>query len=201
MPQNKKKWSFNSIQAWIAGLTGVLLVTSSLIHSAVGIYDSIQGIPSSIGERGNIELYEKYFNSEPLFKGNVPINTNHGKIHLVLEVHNGGDILVKYGIRSQWFPYPSNVANNEFSFISSAVADQVMESPEIGRKYWKHEEYVGKSIQRELYYDDGVKETYIIETNTGLWSKPTRTSYEELPQAISLEIDVFSFPEIDIRDK
>ncbi|GDY26250.1 hypothetical protein AHAT_21400 [Agarivorans sp. Toyoura001] len=203
------KISLTNFGVMAGKLTGVLVVTSSLINSSVDIYRAINNIPTSQAERDNKNYYQRYFGEKPIFQGEVPLATDNGRVTIGLEVHSKGDILVKYGTRSQWFPFPTpDTANTSLGFISSAYAqsssDDTPEYPTATReKYMQYEYQKDGKIIRSKFYPDGQSQTITIDPTTGNVSKSKLAPYIETPQYPTSpeNIDVYRFPEIDVSTK
>ncbi len=216
MPTEAKQ-SVSGITLWAGKITGGLVIATALINSSLDLYRAVYNIPTSQSERDNKEYYEKYFGKKPVFAGAVPLNTDSGKVTISLEVHSQGDILVKYGMRSQWFPFPdtSSLANS-FNLISSAYAENSTDDKtrfplETRDTYKQFESQERGNIVRSKYYPNGNLQIITIDPITGNIKESESLPYSEVPLALPPspnrmplppeDIDVYNFPEIDIRSK
>jgi hypothetical protein len=188
------------VMRWIAGITAVLIVIPALINAGSDIYASILKIPRSDTERANKALFEKHFGKAPLFHGDVPVKTEIGLVNMVLEVHEGGDIFVRYGKHSQWFPCPLVIQEKSSLFGNNAYAEYLAMQQTNPNANYQYDTMLGSKIQRELYFQDGTKETYLIDLRTGYWDEPSKNKYQEVPKEAIPTVDRFEFPVIDLTN-
>lgn len=191
---------FSKVTKFIVGVTGVLVVVPALINAGVDVYRRILNIPGSEGERTNIALYQKHFKQKPLFAADVPVVTDLGEVKMSFEVYDGGDILVVYGKRSQWFPLPFNQHASTFQLIGSANA-QYPAAADQGEMYRQYQTYQGGSITRERFFEDGSVQSYAIDPRTGNWSEPRLGTSDGPPEGSTGSINRYQFPQIDIRSQ
>ncbi len=156
-------WS--RIRNWIVGLTAVVVVLPALINGGIDVYKSVMNIPRTDAERINSELFEKHFNKPPVAVLPVSVKTDLGAVDMRLSIYGEGDIYVEYGSHTRWFPSPVQKTASR-SLISSAYAQVSISQGKTG-EYRQVDTLVGNKIQRERYYSDGTKETYLIDRNTG----------------------------------
>ena len=185
----------------IVAVTGVLVVIPALINAGIDIYYSIQNIPASDSERTNLRLYERYMGKPAVFEGAVPVKTETGTLNISLEIYGGGDIFVRYGERSQWFPAPMENISFNFSAIEKSFAETNQDSqPSNTENFFKRDLQKGKLIQREYYLQDGIKKTYTIDPTTGQWSKPKIEHYEQLPEEATARKKIHEFSVLDLTN-
>jgi len=212
-----EKQSRNRVTVWVGKVTGGLVILTALINGTVDLYRAINNIPTSQSERDNKEYYEKYFGKKPVFQGDVPLNTDSGKVTIGLEVHSQGDILVKYGTRSQWFPFPNRGSSDvAFNFISAAYAENDIDGsnryPLATLDTYKQFETQEKgNIVRTKYFSSGELQVLTIDPVTGNITVSESKPYSKIPETLSVspnskplppaDIDVYKFPEIDVSSK
>ncbi len=56
---------FDRARAWIAGLTGVLVVVPALINAGIDIYAAFAKLPKTEAERATVELFKKEHAVDP----------------------------------------------------------------------------------------------------------------------------------------
>lgn len=179
-PVSKKAGDFLAkIKTKIVGITSVLVVVPALLNAGLDIYNRIHEIPASEGERTNIKLYTDNFGKTPILKENVSWEGAAGKVTMELEVHEGGDILVRYGNSSQWLKSPVHESVSAFEIFSSAYAQDTRADGE--KAIYKRETMKGKTITLELFFEDGSKETRTVNKRTGRWSNPMIGQYTKIP--------------------
>jgi hypothetical protein len=170
---------FARIKSRIVSITSVLVVVPALLNAGLDIYNRINNIPASEGERTNVELFTQNFGKTPILKENVSWEGAAGKISMELEVHEGGDILVRYGNSSQWLRSPVYESVSAFEVFSSAYAQDTRADGE--KAIYKRETMQGKRITQELYFKDNSKETRTVNKRTGRWSNPMLGQYTKVP--------------------
>lgn len=186
------------LRNWIIGITGILVVLPSLIIAGIEVREAILQIPQSESERVNKELYQKYFGKKPIFEGSVPVRMTEGTIDINLEVHDKGDIFIRYGQRSQWFKSPLatnsasriNVISNAYAFNASQYS-----VPDNAQRLDINKPGI---IQREYYLPEGNKKIYSIDPVTGFWSTPKIETYEKLPNKVYPKQNIYQYPAIDL---
>ncbi len=197
---NESLWT--KAKTTLVALTSVLVVVPALINAGVDIYNSIQKIPRTNEERINAELFKTYFNIPPAVTVPVPVKTDLGQTEMRLSVYAGGDILVEYGSHLKWFPSPlkeKQVATAEPGWFSEALADPLGDTLKGAGKYTQKDTATsGNTILRERYFENGVKESFTIDVNTG------RVSDRKVsPAAITEErpkgVNVINYPMIDVE--
>ncbi|HFI9759129.1 hypothetical protein [Vibrio parahaemolyticus] len=212
-----KKEVLGKATIFIGKITGFLVLTTALINGSVDLYRAINNIPTSQSERDNKEYYKKYFGHKPVFQGDVPLITDNGNVTIGLEVHSEGDILVKYGTRSQWFPFPSfNSSGLAFNVISSAHADDhVSENSNYTEEpvdtYKQFETQKEGNIIRSQYFPDGKLQVITIDPVTGNISVSKPQNYGNVPSVfpnpttkkptLPNVINVYQFPTIDVTSE
>lgn len=199
LPKEEIPVRAKKLRGWIVGLTSVLVVVPAMINAGMDIYSTLMDRPVTEAEQINEALFERYFGKAPVFQGSVPIVTEAGSMEITLEVHGAGDIFVRYGDRSQWFPSPlaaTSTAGSGFSLISAAIAaDLPLQLPQ---QYQQRETREDGRIVREMYLPDGEKRVYRIDPKTGRWSAPTVEQYQNVPQQTQQVQRSFEFPTIDL---
>lgn len=188
--------SANRLRTWILGLTSVLVVMPALINAALDIRNVLLNIPRSEAEQINQSFYERYFGQTPVFKGSVPVKTEYGTLEMNLEVHGSGDLFVRYGGRSQWFPSPLNTTHASAGLISEAVAADPGEP--LPAEYQQRELRSGGKLVRELYLPDGRKLVYEINPVSGRWTQASSGSWQTLPEGVSKVQKTVELPVIDL---
>jgi len=159
--------NWNKSVNWITGLTSVLLVIPALIYSGIGIYDVLQDIPQTESEKLNKSLYQKYFGKQPLQVIPIPIKKDSATYQVQFSIYNEGDIFIEYGDMTQWFPFPTIIAQSNFSFspISIAYASDNMAHPT--GKFTLSDELDGAILIRSKIYESGAKVQQSINIRTG----------------------------------
>ena len=190
---------WKKVRGWVVGLTGVLVVVPSLINAGVDIYKSALSIPRTKSEQINADLLKKYFNKTALLTVPVPIMSDLETITMKLSVFDGGDTFVEYGNHAQWFPFPTQ-KQTSISIVSSAYAQSPTHREGTG-KYTQIDKAENNKIVRARYYSDGVKESYIIDANTGnIENKAVTQQAVPSPNASKLpEVEVQRFPVFDLN--
>jgi hypothetical protein len=187
------------VKGWVVGLTSVLVVIPALINAGLDIYNATLDVPKTGSERINAELFQQYFNKEPVVTMPVPIATNRGTTTMKLSVYQAGDIYVEYGDSTRWFPFPVQ-KQAAFSLVSTAYAQS--SSPKQGAgAYSQIERIEGNKIVRERYYANGVKETILLNRNTGTIENKTSSQIGKQPPDVAKgrEVKVLRLPPIDVR--
>jgi hypothetical protein len=192
----QKSGGFGKLIGWIGGITGVLLVIPALINAGLDVYNAALDIPKTEAEAVNVDLFKKYFGKSPLFRADIPVKTELGEVNMELEVHEGGDIFVRYGRRSQWFESPLQTQTVYFPFLRSAHAQEV---GAVG-KYYQYDRMKDNELLRERYFPDGRKESYVVDPLTGTWSNPTIGTYEAVPSDAIPEMKTYQLPVIDLTN-
>ena len=113
-----------------------------------------------------------------------------------LEVYGGGDILVKYGNRSQWFPNPLNKMAS-FNMFHVAHAMEPRRDPALGF-FYQHDSMEGSKLLRERYYQDGTMRRFFINPLTGVWSEPEVSPWTSSPPSNLPGIRTHQYPTIDL---
>lgn len=186
-------------RGWVVGLTGFLVVIPSLINAGVDIYKSVLSIPRTEAEKINAELFKKHFNKTALVTVPVPIKTASGSLAMELSVYDGGDVFVQYGDHTRWFPFSVKKITS-VSILSPAYADPTTPLAGTG-KYSQTDKAENKTIIRERYYSNGVKESYVIDTRTGNIKDKTVTQHARPTTNTSRPptVKVRSLPVIDLN--
>jgi len=152
-------------KAWIVGITSVVVVVPSLINAANDVYVAVAKLPRNDAERANQELYMRYFNKQPVIAVPLPIKHSLGTVDATISVYEGGDVLVEYGARQQWFPFPA--PKKEIGFvISSAHAGDAGNARGIG-SYRQTDRVEGRVLVRKRDFANGISEEQRIDTRTG----------------------------------
>lgn len=157
---------FDVLKGWVAGLTGVLVVIPALINAGVDIYSSLRKLPKTESERLNVELFQKYFNKQPVAAFPVPVKQNNGTVEVRFSVYEEGDVFVEFGNFTQWFPFPSAERKHaHFSPISMAFADA--QGPQGSGRYQQSDRFEDGFVIRERKYDNGINERQVLNPRTG----------------------------------
>jgi Protein of unknown function (DUF1353) len=172
--QTEQNTSFDRLKAWAIGLTGVLLVVPALINSGLDVYKAALKIPKTDAQKVNEEMFQKYFNKQPVIAAPIPITRDAAIVDAKFSIFDGGDIYVEFGKRTQWLPFPAldkKTTQIDFpSLISSAYAaiEQVGLAGE--GDFQQRDTYSGSNIRRERVWGNGVVEILIIDPRTGIIS-------------------------------
>jgi hypothetical protein len=187
------------MKGWVVGLTSVLVVIPALINAGLDIYNSALNIPRTESERINAELFKYYFNKEPIVTMPVPITTNLGTTTMKLSVYETGDVYIEYGDYTRWFPITGRKQASSLSLVSTAYAQS--SPPKQGEGAYSQMDRIEENkILRERYYSNGVKETIIINKNTGKIENKTSSIGKQLPNAPKRpEVRVLRLPPVDVR--
>lgn len=196
-PVNQNSGGFGKLTGWIVGITGVLVVIPALMNAGLDIYNVVRNIPKTETEQVNSDLFKKHFGKPPLFHGVIPVKTELGEVNMELEVHDGGDIFVRYGRRSQWFASPLRTQTVYVPFLRSAHAQEVGVVIGLG-KYYQFDSMKGNELFRERYFPNGTKESYVVNPLTGTWGSPTLGTYKFVPNDAIPEMKTYQFPVIDL---
>jgi hypothetical protein len=120
-----------SIKGVVVALTALLVVVPALINSAHDVYNAVVRNPTNVYARTNDELFRKHFKDKPVLSQPLAIKTATQTAEMLLEVYENGDIFVKYGTFTQWFPVESLKAAGG-PLVGDAAA-QTLPSPQAGR--------------------------------------------------------------------
>lgn len=195
-PQNS---GFGKATSWIAGVTGILIVVPALINAGADIIAEIRKLPKSEAEKTNVVLFERHFGKDPLHRGEIPIKTKLGTVNMELEVHNGGDIFVRYGESSQWFHSPMTRLASTTSIIGAAHAEPGR--IRLAGTFKQYDSRKNGGILRRRYYSSGRTEIYVINPATGQWSKSPARAYRYQPPSPKPAVPTFTYPAIDLTKK
>lgn len=112
-----------TLAAKIGAITAALVAIPALLNGAVDVYRAVANVPTSFQDKTNEELFKQHFGELPLLAQKIGIKRTDATVDMFLEVYSGGDILVRYGGKPQWFRAKAaeRLAANLF-FISSAHA-------------------------------------------------------------------------------
>lgn len=157
----------DKIKSNIVAITGVLLAIPALINSGIDIYNAALKIPRTNEERINAELFKIHFNKPPVVIVPVPIRTSVGAVEMRLSIYDAGDILAEYGDHSKWFPSPMRQQIGETSWFPQAFADSLGQEIHGVGKYTQSDTTANNTISRVRYFENGVKESFTIDMNTG----------------------------------
>lgn len=198
--QDSQPQPLSNLRAWIIGLTGVFVVIPALINSGLDVYRLIANIPACSAERINLKKFKEHFGKSPLHEAIVPINTPNGNIDMNLQVYGLGDILALYGLQSQWFASPLISQQANIWFIERALAQDSVETVP-REKYYQLDSMEKGYLQRQQFFEDGTKKTFIINPRTGVWSRPTIEQYNQLPENAVLQTPppTYKLPPIYIK--
>jgi hypothetical protein len=163
------------LKLWIAGLTSALVILPALINSGHDVYVSLRDLPRSDTERTNQELFRKYFNKQAVISLPLPIKHSLGTAEASISIYEEGDVLVEYGKRTQWFPFPMPKEASSGFFIGNAFAQENSASHGIG-PYRQTERMDGRILVRERSYDNGAVQQQRIDMRTGEISNRTTSS-------------------------
>ena len=170
-----------------------------LINAGADIIAEIRKLPKSESEKVNVVLFKRHFGKDPLHRGEIPIKTKLGTVNMELEVHNGGDIFVRYGDRSQWFHSPMTKVASAPSIIGAAHAEP--RRIRLAGTFKQFDSRKKGSILRHRYYSTGRTETYVINPATGQWSKSTSPAVQHRPPPPKPAVPTFTYPAIDLTKK
>ena len=177
---------FARFKGRIVGLTSILIVLPALINAGVDLYSIVLQLPRTEAEKTNEVLFRTYFDVKPVFIYPIPIKQNNGIVEVEFKIYEKGDVYVKYGNFSQWFPFPSSESVKKkrmgLSFISNAMA-QVQLVPKGLGGYQQTDQLRGTNIIRQRVYENGVIETQVIDTRTGeiLQSTVNQSTQKHVP--------------------
>ncbi len=195
MSNTEQKHSGN-IASWIVGITGILVVVPALINAGADVYASVANLPKSDAEKINLEMFEEHFGKNPLHRGEIPVKTSTGTMSMELEVHTGGDILIRYGNSSQWFRSPVKEIGATFSLVGTAFAQT--STANSNGNFYQHDTLKGGQILRERFYSNGEKKTFVIDRKTGIWSELEVAGSPPRPAPRNLVVPTFKYPQIDV---
>ena len=187
------------VKGWVVGLTSVLVVIPALINAGFDIYSAALNVPKTEAERINAELFRHYFNKEPVVTMPVPITTGVGTTTMKLSVYEAGDIYIEYGDSTRWFPFPVRKQASSFSLVSNAYAQPSLPKQGEGA-YSQIDRIEDNKIVRERVYSNGIKETIVINRNTGKIENKTVTQAAKQPvEPKRPEVKILTLPPIDVR--
>jgi hypothetical protein len=153
-------------KAWIVGITSVVVVVPALINAANDVYVTVAKLPRNEAERVNQALYMRYFNKQPVIAVPLPIKHSLGTVDATISVYEGGDVLVEYGDRQQWFPFPA--PKKEIGFlVSHAYAGDVGANARGIGSYRQTDRVDGRVLVRKRDFANGITEEQRIDTRTG----------------------------------
>src|SRR5687768_15141399 len=158
----------SGLKGWIVGLTSVLVVLPALINAGHDLYLKIEDLPSNESERTNLRMFQKYFGKQPVVSLPLPIKHSLGTVDSMFSVYEGGDVLVEYGQRTQWLPFPiaSLPKDKLLFFVGNAYAQANQSSRGIG-SFRQSDRIEGRVLIRERRFENGVVEVQRIDTHTG----------------------------------
>lgn len=189
-------------KANIVALTGVLVAVPALINAGIDIYNHVQDIPRTDEERVNDDLFKAYFNIQPAVTVPVPVKTSIGEIEMRLSVYAAGDILVEYGDQSKWFPSPLKEKQAaKAGWFPEVFAEPLVSALKgVGKYTQKDTATGGKKIVRERYFENGVKESFTIDMNTGriVDKKVEKISPSAVEQQNFKGVKIMDYPTIDV---
>lgn len=164
----KPKTVFDKAKAWTVGLSGVLVVLPALVNSGYDVYAALAKIPRTETQKINNELFQKYFNKQPVWSFPIPVKRDAGSVEAKFFVYEGGDVYIEFGKRSQWFPFPlleKTSFERTNSFIGTALADQ---PSRVGSGTFEQSDRIdGGTITRERRWENGVLEVFTLDSRTG----------------------------------
>jgi hypothetical protein len=150
-----------STKGLIASVTGVLVVLAAFVNAGHDLFVSITGAPKTQREAERVELFKKHFRDSPVFTQPLEAKLEHWTVTVLVDVYNDGDVYLTVGPNSDWFPF-SPVKQG--AAISMAYAEPV--GTPVG-KYIQNQREDGGRIVRERIYQNGFRETIVIDRNTG----------------------------------
>lgn len=182
---------FARMKKWIKGATGVVILVPPLIIGVKNIYGEFVGSARAPQEIVNAKNFETYEPDDAVHEKEMSWNGNQHPVKV--EVFEGGKILVRYGVRSQWFESPENQLQTppEHSmldffvsvlnvFVSTSNAQGVpAETPTL---IAKRSVMTRAIIEYEAYYNDGTLKTKTVDKRTGNWSRPKTGQWTEIPE-------------------
>lgn len=187
--ENTAPTRWDTVKAWVIGLTGVLLVLPALINSGIDIYKALLNIPSTESEAINTQLFQDHFQETPVTVVPVSIKTDNGNVVMQMSIYENGDIYAEYGFHSQWFPMPGKkqaVAHSVLPLVSvSYAADrQHMANQSNARSSFVQQDVIqNNQINRSRYYSNGQLETFSINIQTGAIKNKQFRQIGKTPQA------------------
>jgi hypothetical protein len=162
-------------KALVVALTGLLIGIPALVNAAIDVYRAVRDIPASPLERTNSELFRKHFGRSPVSTTLATITGAQGaRFEIQVDIFAGGDLLVRYGSRMQWFPLdapdaiagwliPAAHAQSPASSFEKVPADARFSQAQTFER--------GQLVQTRIYLaPDGrsaYRETLRINPNTG----------------------------------
>jgi hypothetical protein len=164
------------VRGWrtlVAAITGLLIGVPALINAGIDVYRAVRQIPASPLERTNSELFRKHFLKTPLSTTFATVTGTQGtRFDIQVDIYDGGDLLVRYGPRIQWFPFDAPRAGG---IIPAAYAGP--SSPAFARvppdsRFSQTQAFDGREIVQTRIYlaPDGrsaYRETLRIDPRTG----------------------------------
>lgn len=167
----KIKELLDNWKSTVAALVALLILVPSVINGINDIWVAWRNLPIGDKEKINSQLFKKHWKESPIHTKQIIIEGKNGKEPITVDVYENGDILVDYGRLTQWFPYSSLVAKEDFHLVNKAYAGffnkitRSIKSPIA--KSIKNVINTDKTVERTRSFEDGSKEVQIININTG----------------------------------
>ena len=155
---------WKSARAWVAGLTGVLLVMPALVNSGWDVYVAVRNLPRTSEEREQQELFRQYFDKQPLGTYEIPVKSEVGTLVYRLRIYDR-HIFTQFGDRTFWFPIAAP-AKHVSSWFPEAFAGEPTAQPH-DRAYVIENRYEGDLFVVEQLYADGTAEKIVLDPKTG----------------------------------
>lgn len=168
MPRIKEL--LNDWKGTIAALAALLIVIAALINGVNDTWVAWRGLPIGAKEKINSQLFKVHWKEDPIHTKQIIIEGKNGKIPITLDVYKNGDIFVDYVRLTQWFPYSTVIAQNDFHFINSAYAgffDKIKKTVKTQMHRIVNIKKSKKTVERTRLFEDGSKEIQTIDINTG----------------------------------
>ena len=209
MPDTKKV--LDNWKGILVSLAAVIIVVPSVINGIGDVLVALRGLPVGTKEKINKQLFETHWKENPVHTKQIVIEGGNGKIPITVDIYKNGDIFVDYGRLTQWFPYSYEIAQTDFSFVTSAYAgffDKITRSiKSLQKESITNVKKSSKTVERTRTYEDGSKEVQVIDINTGEIKsvKQIGPNVESRPKPPSLndtdlKIEVIKLPETN-KDK
>jgi len=151
----------HSTKGLVASVSGVLVVLSSVVNTGHDLYISLSGAPRTVEEASQAALYKKHFQESPTLTQPLKVELEKWTVAVTVDVYKNGDIHLSVGDNTSWFPF--NRVQRP-SLVRAAYAEPA-DTP--SGRYIQNQREEGGSIVRERSYENGFRETIVINRNTG----------------------------------
>ncbi len=167
-----------TVQGLLVAFAAVFVVIPSVVNTALDAYRTIRNIPQGIQQQANHELFQRHFQEQPASSLPMVVKTDTGTLDVNIDIYRNGDIFVAYGDHTQWFPFETaKTAAGRFRIIATAEAAELKGEG----AYQQRQENHDGSVVRERIYQNSVKETLVIDRNSGRILQRTTASVPDEP--------------------